>query len=453
MVRDKGKIYVVIGNSAAGLSAIEAIRRVDRQSKIINISKEPHRPYSRCLLSYYLAGQYDRDILWIRGEDYYSKFNVEPLLNTEAAGVDVKNKTILTSNKKRIAFDKLLLATGASAKSINVKGAEKRGVFTLRTIEDADGILMELPRVKAACVLGGGLIGMRAAYALKKRGVNVHVIVKSAHIFSQMLDVEAADMMRRHLESGGIEISTTLEAKEILGRDSVEKILLDDGNSIDCQLVIVGKGVEANLDIVKGALKTNYGILVDENLKTDKEGIFAAGDVAECHDILEDRSNLNQIWPAAIRQGKAAGLNMAGEKARYEGTYGSNSLDFFGLGVMSFGVVKPRGAEPRTVPQSGTGTWVKPKGDGFEDLISIDTARPSYRKIVLKDNRIVGGVLINDVERHGILLHLALQKIDVTDIKDILVDEYFDFGKVIPLIKRQPAKFVRPEYVDVSASY
>lgn len=430
----KNNTYIIIGNSAAGIAAIESIRRIDKPSKIINISREPHRPYSRCLLSYYLAGQYERDILWIRPDDYYTRFNVEPLLNKTVTGVDIKSGTVEVSDKRKIAFDKLLIATGASAKSVNIPGADKKGVFLLRTVEDADGILKMLGDVKKACILGGGLIGMRAAYALKKRGVAVHVIVKSDHIFSQMLDTEAADIMRRHLEGNGIDISTGLEAKEIIGKESIQGIILDDGNKLDCELIIIGKGVSANLDIVKGKVKTNYGISVDEHLETDKKSVYAAGDVAEAYDILEERPNTNQIWPIAIRQGKVAGLNMAGEKTSYDGSYGMNSLDFFNLAVMSFGLVKP-------------------KAGGYEELIAIDTNRVLYRKIVLKGNRIVGGVLINDVERHGILLHLALRRADISDVKDILIDEYFDFGKVIPLIRRQPKGFIRPEYQDTAVSY
>lgn len=432
--RQKNNIYVIIGNSAAGLAAIESIRRVDHSSRIVNISNQPQRPYSRCLLSYYLAGQYDKDILYVRPEDYYKKYDTEALLNTAVTGADIKNKTLEISGKKKISFDKLLIATGASAKFVNIKGADKKGVFVLRTIEDADGILGMLPNVKEACILGGGLIGLRAAYALKRRGVGVHVIVKSEHIFSQMLDAEAADIMRQHLEVNGIEISTGLEAVEISGKDSVDGVVLDDGNRLDCQLIIIGKGVAANLEIVKGQVKTDMGILADERLETDKKDIYAAGDAAQTYDVLEEKNSVNQIWPAAIRQGKIAGLNMADEEMKYEGSYGTNSLDFFDLAVMSFGVVKP-------------------KGDGFEELIALDAKRRLYRKIVVKSERIVGGVLINDVERHGILLHLALQKIDISDIKDILADEYFDFGKVIPLIKRQANLFLRPEYKDTCFTY
>src|SRR3990167_3776866 len=142
----KFKVYAIIGNSAAGLSAIESIRRVDKSAKIVNISKEPHRPYSRCLLSYYLAGQYDKDILWIRSEDYYKKYDVESLLNTTVEKVDGKKKIVTVGGNKKIDFDKLLIATGASAKSINIKGADKKGVFVLRTLEDAAGILDMLDR-------------------------------------------------------------------------------------------------------------------------------------------------------------------------------------------------------------------------------------------------------------------------------------------------------------------
>lgn len=443
--RQKNNVYAIIGNSAAGLAAIESIRRVDQSSKIVNISSQPQRPYSRCLLSYYLSGQYDKDILYIRPEDYYKKYDTEVLLNTAVTGADIKNKTLEISGKKKISFDKLLIATGASAKFVNIKGADKKGVFVLRTLEDADGILGMLPNVKEACILGGGLIGLRAAYALKRRGAGVHVIVKSEHIFSQMLDAEAADIMRQHLEINGIEISTGLEAVEISGKDSVDGVILDDGNRLDCQLIIIGKGVAANLEIVRGQVKTDMGILADERLETDKKDIYAAGDAAQTYDVLEEKNSVNQIWPAAIRQGKIAGLNMAGEEMKYEGSYGANSLDFFDLAVMSFGVVHP--------VRKNFSNGVKPKGGGFEELIALDAKRRLYRKIVVKNGRIVGGVLINDVERHGILLHMALQKIDISDIKDILADEYFDFGKVIPLINRQTNLFLRPEYKDTRFTY
>lgn len=423
--------FVIIGNSAAGLAGIESIREVDSVSRIINISREPYRPYSRCLLSYYLAGSIGKERLWIRPENYYADLKVEQVLGKEAVFIDEKNKNVKLSDGRKINYDNLLFSAGTSSKSVDVKGIEKKGVFYLRTLDDAEGILAMLKEVKDVVILGGGLIGLRAAYALKKQDKQVHVVVKSGHILSQIVDLESADMIRRHLQINGIEISTGLAAKEIFGTDRVKGILLDDGSRIDCQLVIIGKGVSPNISILEDKVGINQGITVDEHLKTSDRAIYAAGDVAETFDLFEERPAINAIWPAAVRQGKIAGLNMAGRDAKYQGSYGMNSLDFFGMSIISFGVFRP-------------------EKDGYEELIQADFSKNVYRKVVLKDSKIKGGAFINDVEKHGIILNLALQDIDISDIKDILVDEYFDYGKVIPLIWRQNVKFKRPEYQENS---
>lgn len=427
--------FVIIGNSAAGLACIEAIREEDKASEIINISKEPHRPYSRCLLTYYLAGSIQKDRLWIRPETYYKDFNVKPLLGTEVTSIDEKKRSLKLSNGEAIGYDKLLFATGASSKTLDVKGIERKGAFYLRTLDDAEHMLSMLGEVKDASILGGGLIGLRAASSLKKRGKNVTVIVKSGHILSQILDVESADMMRRHLEKNGIRILTGLEAQEICGRNgTVESILLDDGARLDSQMVIIGKGVSANIGPLKGKVKSAKGVLVDDTLRTSDTCIYAAGDAAETFDVFEEKTEINAIWPAAVRQGKIAGANMRGGSSTYEGSCGMNSIEFFGMPVISFGIVRP-------------------KGEDFEELIQANFLENIYRKVVLKDNRIVGGVFINTVEQHGVILNLALQKVDVSGIKDILVDEYFDYGKVIPLIKRQQGEFKRPEYQDTCVTF
>lgn len=434
----KTKTYVIVGNSAAGLAAIESLRQTDRDSKIINISREPYRPYSRCLLSYYLAGLISKDRLWIRKDDYYQEYNVESYLGTVVEEIDARNKKLkvkLAGKSQIVDYDKLLLATGASPKRVNITGEDKKGVFYLRTLDDAEAMLSILDGVLDVAILGGGLIGMRAAYSLKKRNKNVHVLVKSSHIFSQMLDSESADILRRHLENNGIKISTGVEAKEIQGNGKVSGITLDDRSKLSCQMVIMGKGVAANFALLKEQVETKEGVLVDKHLLSNLPDIYAAGDVAQTYDILEEKKIINAIWPAAVRQGKVAGMNMAGKESDYEGSYGMNSVDFFGLSVISFGMVKP------------------PKDDRFEELVGAEFNHNIYRKVVLKDKRIVGAILVNDIERHGILLHLAVQKIDVSDIKDLLVDEFFDYAKIMPIIKRKANKFPRPEYPDTIFTY
>lgn len=435
MAKTKNINYVVIGNSAAGISAMEAIRNIDSASKIINISKESTiRPYSRCLLSYYLAGAMGKERLWIRDKNFYNGLNIDTRIGTEAISIDAKNKKIKLSDKETIDYDKLLFAAGAEAKKIAIKGIDKKGVFYLRTIEDAEGILAILKDVKKVCILGGGLVGMRVAYSLSRQGKSVQVVVKSKHIFSQMLDFESSDMIRRHLESNGIAIYTTVEAVEILGKGKVDGVILDDGNKLECDLIIIGKGVSPNVGLLKDKVKVNAGVVANEFLETSDNSIYAAGDVAEAFDPVEKKNNINAIWTAAVRQGKIAGLNMAGKSTAYEGSVGMNSLDFFGISVISFGIVKP-------------------PDESFEEVIQADFSRNIYRKVVLKNNIIVGAVFVSDILKHGVILNLALNKVDVSDIKDILADEYFDYGKVMPLILRQKDKFKRPEYEDTAMTY
>ena len=432
--RRMSRSFVIIGNSAAGLSAIDTIRASDKSANVTVISKEAHQPYSRCLLSYYLAGEIGKDRLWIRPKDYYESGKIERFIGVSVTKVDPVNKSVVLSDGKALSYDKLLIESGASAKTVKIKGSDKKGVFVLRTLDDAEEIISMLPSVKQAIVLGGGLIGMKAAYSLKVRGIKVHVIVKSSHIFSQMLDRESSDIIRQHMENNGIRISTGLEAVSIEGKDKVEAVLLDDGNRLECQLIIIGKGVAPNIDFVKGALKTAGGILVDEHLASSDPDIYAAGDVAETTDIFEGRKAVNAIWPAAVRQGKIAARNMVGEGSLYEGSYGMNSVDFFDLPMISFGIIKP-------------------PDESYEELIQADPGRNIYRKVIVKDDRVFGGIFINDIARHGIILHLALQRVDITDIKSLLVDEYFDYGKVIPLVRRQTENFVRPEYKDTVFTY
>jgi NAD(P)H-nitrite reductase large subunit len=448
----KANTFVIIGNSAAGLAAIEAVREQDKGSKIINISCEPYpRPYSRCLLSYYLSGSINKERIWIRPESYYKDLEVEPILGIAVTLIDEKNKKIRLSNNRVINYDKLLFATGASPKRLNIKGIEKKGVFYLRTLEDADRILAMLNEVKDVAVLGGGLIGIRAATSLSKQAKAVQIVVKSSHVFSQILDFESADMIRRHLQANGIKILTGLEAVEILGKDRVNGVLLDDGTKLECQLIIIGKGVLSNVDLLKGKVKINEGILVDERLRTSDESIYAAGDVIETLDVFEERTTVNAIWPIAVRQGKSAGLNMAGRTdVICGGSYGMNSIDFFGMSCISFGVTRPKTEQF----DGSTSLTINPEqGRRVEELTKANFSKNIYRKIVLKDNKVVGAVLVNDIEKHGVILNLALEKVDVSDIKDILVDEYFDYGKIIPLIKRQKDKFKRPEYQDTCLTY
>ena len=426
--------YVIIGSSAAGISAIEAIRTKDKTSKIVVVSDEKKPLYSRCLISYLLAGTIDEKKIWYRKDNFFKDNKVEALLGIKAEEINVKKKEISLSNKEKIKFDKLLIATGASPKLEDIPGIDKKGVFPLRTIEHAIEIQAMLDKVKSAAILGGGLIGLRAAYALKNRGKETSVFVKSSSILSQIIDKDAAGLMQKRIEEKGIKIFTGVAAKEIQGDKSANRIIFDNGSEIVGDgrdhplLVIIGKGVSPNIEIAKSAgIKTNWGILSDDFLKTSSEDIFSAGDVSEVNDIALEESSINAIWPAACEQGRIAGLNMAGGNEIYEGSLAMNSIEFFGLPVISVGITRP-------------------KSDRYKEIVKKDAGKNIYKKIVLKDGIIVGVIFVNSIENIGVIGALIKNKADITSIKDIILEDYFDYGKIIPLIKKAKKGFKEPEF-------
>jgi len=420
--------YVIIGCSAAGISAIEAIRSKDKKAKITVISDEKRPLYSRCLISYLLAGTIDEGKIWYRPDSFLKENKVDAILGVKAEKIDIDKKEVLLRNKDKVKFDRLLIATGAAPKMEDIPGVDKKGVYPLRTIAHISEIESMLDKVKNVAVLGGGLIGLRAAYALKNRGKEVSVFVRSPQILSQIIDKDAANIMQKRIECKGIKIMRGRSAKEITGNDSVNGIVLDNGSKIACELVIIGKGVEPNVDIVQDTgIKTKWGIVTDEFLKTSNKDIFAAGDVAEAYDIALEESSINAIWPAACEQGRIAGLNMLGEKHPYDGTLAMNSIEFFGLPVISIGITRP-------------------KKDIYKEIIRKDEARDIYKKIVLRDGVIVGAIFVNSVDAIGVVGALIKNKVDVTNIKDALLEDYFDYGRIVNLVKDAKEGFKDPEF-------
>jgi len=432
--------YAIIGSSAAGINAIEAIRSKDKASKIIVISDEKNPLYSRCLISYLLAGTIDEKKIWYRPPVFFKDNKVETLLGVRADKVNIKKKEITISNyagkglkpshanKEKVKFDRLLIATGAAPKLEDIPGIDKMGVFPLRTIDHAIEIESMLDKVKSAAVLGGGLIGLRAAYALKNRGKDVSVFVKSGSILSQIIDKDVAGLIQKRVEEKGIKIFTGVAAKEITGAGSVDGIALDNGSKYDCELVIIGKGVSPNIGIARDAgIKTNRGILADDHLRTSVEDIYTAGDVSETNDIALEENSINAIWPSACEQGRVSGLNMAGENEPYEGSLAMNSIEFFGLPVISVGITRS-------------------KGDTYKEIVKKDAGRNIYKKIVLKDGVIAGVIFVNSIDNIGIIGTLVKNKVDVTGVKDIILEDYFDYGKIMPLIKKSRKAFKQQEF-------
>lgn len=419
------KQFVIIGNSAAGIAAIEAIRQRDKQSKIAVISDEDYPAYCRCLISYYLSGEVKKEKVLYRPESFYKENNIELLLNKKVTRIDPAKNRVVCQDKSQIGYDALLIATGASAKFPDIKGIKKRGVFGFRSMKDVLEIEGLLPVTKAACVLGGGLVGLKAAYALKKRNVSVKVVIKSSQVLSQMLDYQAAGFVQKRLEDNGIELLLGTDVAEIIGEGDIRAVKLDSGKALESSLVISAKGVTPNMDLAQEAnLEVNRGIIANGFLQTSMNNIYTAGDVCEGFDLTLGRPSMNALWTVAVEQGKVAGANMAQGRIVYDGSLGMNSIEFFGLPVVSLGIHN-----------------VKP-GEGFEELKRCDEKLRLYKKFILKDNKLMGAVMVGDIVKSGVFLRMIRQQIDLSSIKEKLFTENFGFPDIIGLIKEKEQMYV-----------
>ena len=341
-----------------------------------------------------------------------------------------ESKSVRTEDGKEHPFDKLLIATGSSPKTLDIPGKDKKGVIVMRYIEHAQEIVNRLEEIKTVCVLGGGLIGLRTGYALSLRGVKVKIVVKSSQVLSQMLDKESAEMIQGVMREHGIDIRTGRDAIEIVGKESVEGVILDNGERINCQLVVIGKGVQPNVDFISSTpIKVNEGIVADETMRTNLPDVYVAGDVAETYDLSTGKTGVNAIWPCAFEQGRVAGLNMAGKKAKYGGSFRMNSLDFYGLPVISMGVTRP-------------------DGNGFQQVQK--KTKNTYRKLVLKDGHIIGAILVGHVQKAGIFTTLLKKRINVSEDIPLLMSHKLNFADLLPLMKKNRERFTEIEYRELS---
>jgi len=396
--------HVIIGNSAAGIFAAEAIRRSNPQDKIVIVSDEQEYAYSRCLTSYYIAGKVDEQNMLIRSKDFYHEWEIEFCPGEKVCEVNTEQRFVLTNTSQKISFDCLLIASGARAVRPDISGNNSVGVYTLRTLADARQITSRCRRTSEAVVIGGGLVSLKAAYGLYSRGLKVTVIIASQQILSQVLDKEAADIIQKHLEEKGIRFIFGQDVTEICTDpfNECRGVLLKDGFEIPCGLVVIGKGVVPNTDFIdRAVIKVNQGIVVDRNMLTSLEGIYAAGDVAESLDYLNSKPVSYAIWPNAAAQGEIAGMNMAGKKTYYPGAISMNSLDFFGLNTISAG-------------------WSRASGTEFQISKECCPEHKTYKRFVFKDGTLIGYTLVGNIARAGILTGMIGQRVSEQDCRQLL---------------------------------
>ncbi|MGE5542695.1 MAG: NAD(P)/FAD-dependent oxidoreductase, partial [Bacillota bacterium] len=287
--------YVIVGNGVAGNAAVQAILQRDPGAEVSIVSSEGHPFYSRVLISYYISGAVGREDVFLQAAA--GRPGVRALLGRTVASISPRERSITLSDGETLAYDRLLLATGGSPVVPGIPGAELPGVFTLRTLDDAIAIREWAGGVRSAVVLGGGMIGLKAAEALFALGLKVTVVASSGRVLSQSLDADSSRIVQQSLERAGVGLRLGSDAAEILGKGRVEYVRLKSREMIVAGMVVVGKGVRPNTSLAEaGGIATNRGVLADEFLRTSATGVYAAGDVCEALDPVTGRGAVNALW-------------------------------------------------------------------------------------------------------------------------------------------------------------
>ncbi|MCX8151140.1 MAG: FAD-dependent oxidoreductase [Candidatus Bathyarchaeota archaeon] len=418
--------YVIIGGCAAGISAVEAIREVDQVGTITVISEEPCPQYSRPMISDFVGGKAYLEKMKTRDDKFWTKQSVEALTGQRAVKLDTVKKFVTLENGTKVTYEKLLIATGGKPFVPKIDGLDKDGVFTFTSLSDAERLVskIEAMQLKKAVVVGAGLIGISLTEALVKRGLQVTLVELQDKILSLILDPVASDLVANTIRSLGVEIITGQSVKNVLGKPEtpnvVGGVLLTNGCQVLCDCVIFAIGVIPRTELVVGTdIKTNRGIIVDNYMQTTVPDVYASGDVAEVYDFVLNQNRLLPLWPLAVLEGKVAGYNMAGKKTEYSGGTNMSSLKYFGIPIVSIGLTNPKDVS------------------SLEVLSAQSAEENVYKKLVLKDNVIVGMIFVNDIEKAGIFFYLMKNKINVQNFKHVLLSKTFSLATLPEAIRKE----------------
>lgn len=371
--RDTQKLYAVLGNGAAGVAAAKAIRERDKTGSIYMISNEEYPAYNRPMLTKSLVAGLDADQIAIQDASWYEEQNICQILGKEVVSVDTKEKEIHTSDGAKFRYDSLIYALGAESFVPPIPGSDLPEVAVIRRLSDTKKVAELLEKTTDAVVIGGGVLGLEAAWELKKARCRVTVLELAPRLMSRQLDEGAGKMLESIGQAQGIEIRTGVTIEAIEGEGRVAGVRLGGGEVIPAQLVIVSCGVRANTKIAEEAgIFAERSVVVDSRMQTNVEGIFACGDCAQYE-------GLNYaIWPQAVEEGKIAGANAAGEALEYLPS--PAALTFHGMSTALF-AIGDNGSNPNLI---------------YRTVEFQDVSRKQYEKYYFRNNRLCGVILIGD---------------------------------------------------------
>ncbi len=411
--------YVILGNSAAGIAAAEAIREADASGSILMVSPEPYAAYGTPLISYVLEGKIAEENMWLRPQGFYEENKIDTLFGPEfgAIAIDAEAHEVTLVNEEKFGYGKLLVATGSTPTQVDIPGLTgAKNAVNFITLDQAKqaGEIVDAATAKAhaegrksrVMVLGGGLIGMKAAEALSFHADEVVVYKRSFPILDGVLDMQAGAKLTELVAPRIICRPGATAERFDVADGSITHAYMTDGTELDVDFVIVAIGVRPNSFIaVAAGAEEGRGLVVDRQMKTSLPDVYAAGDVTQTTNTLDGTDKPLALWPNAVRQGRIAGAQMAGSSKEgiFPGNFAVNATNFFGeVTLLTAGIVRP-----------------KPE-DGYEERVIVEG--DTYRKFVIKDDRLYGFILMNYMEAAGIYTFIIDKKLPLSSLDESLFE-------------------------------
>jgi len=374
--------YVIVGNSIAAVGAVEAIRRNDRDGRIVIIGSEKYHVYSRPLISYLLLGKTDENRMKYRDDNFYRDNQCDLILGRTVTGIDPGMKQTILDDGTTVSYDKLLICTGSSPFVPPVPGLGKvRNKFTFTTLDDAKALSSAVKENYKVLIVGAGLIGLKCAEGLSKKNVEITCVDLAPRVLSSILDDDGSEFIKKHLEENNIRFFLNKQVTEF----EENRAFLNDNTEIGFDVLVMAVGVRPNISLLKDiGGKTGRGIIIDERCRTSIPDIYAAGDCCESIDISSGEAKVMALLPNAYMQGECAGMNMSGVDFVFDRAFPMNSIGLFGKHVMTAGT--------------------------YTGEVYCETDRKNYKKLFYSNNRLNGFILIGNIGKAGIYTSLIRER-------------------------------------------
>lgn len=382
---DKEEKVIIVGGGVAAVSAADAVRSSNKLAQIEIIGREACAPYYRTMLTEHLYETMPKEKLAVKKDSWYEEKNIEMITDNSVQTLVPNEKKIVLADGTEKKYDKLILATGAECFLPPIKNAALEGVFVLRNIKDTEDVKAYAQGAKRAVVIGGGVLGLEAAWGLKQLGLETSVVEMMQRILPRQLDEKGSNLLESSIYRAGVKIHKGVVVSHLEGEEKVTSVVLEGGQHIPADIVIISAGIVPNKQLATEAgIKTERGILVNEKMETSEKDIYACGDAAEYN------GKTIGLWQVAMEQGKTAGINACGGEAVYKEQIQPLNFDGMETKLISIGVIGNS----------------KECEESVED---IDTLKRAYKKLYFENNKLKGAILIGDVSK-GITLIKAVRE-------------------------------------------